>query len=128
MPGANSVQGKVLCLKHAADGNGVLFTSNDGGRPMRLDGNIVLCDHSDVNFPRGYNGALRQLSLYDSGFNQEQVYALYQQVSKSSAASACKVACQCVVAVRLSYRLLAAIAPGQWLQSRASVCSVPAGQ
>ena len=48
---------------------------------MQLDGNIVLCDHSDIDFMgRGYNGALSHLSIYDNALNTTQVLALLHQV------------------------------------------------
>ncbi len=53
---------------------------------MQLDGQIVLCDHSDSTFPRNYDGALSHLSIYDSALNYSQVLALFHQV--------CSLLCQ----------------------------------
>ena len=47
---------------------------------MRLDGQIVLCDHSDSTFPRNYDGLLSHLSIYDNALNYSQVLALFHQV------------------------------------------------
>ena len=47
---------------------------------MQLDGQIVLCDHSDSTFPRNYDGALSHLSIYDNALNYSQVLALFHQV------------------------------------------------
>ena len=59
------------------------FPGTDGGRPMMLDGKIVLCTHSDPSLPRHYNGGISQLSIYDTGLNPEQVQALFNQVSQA---------------------------------------------
>ncbi|KAL0054773.1 hypothetical protein WJX82_002178 [Trebouxia sp. C0006] len=59
--------------------NGSVFTGSDGGRPMQLDGQIVLCDHSDSTIPRNYDGALSHLSIYDNALNYSQVLALFHQ-------------------------------------------------
>ena len=70
---------KVLML---ADGDGSVFTGSDAGRPMQLDGKIVLCGHSDTTFHRNYNGAISHLSIYDNALNETQVLALFHQVRK----------------------------------------------
>ena len=53
---------------------------------MQLDGQIVLCGHSDSTFPRNYDGALSHLSIYDNALNSSQVLALFHQV--------CSLLCQ----------------------------------
>ena len=63
-----------------ADGDGSVFPGNDAGRPMQLDGKIVLCGHSDTTFPRNYDGAISHLSIYDNALNETQVLALFHQV------------------------------------------------
>ena len=57
------------------------FPGTDGGRPMMLDGKMVLCSHSDPTFNRHYNGGIAQLSIYDSALQPAEVRALYNQVS-----------------------------------------------
>ncbi|DBB09176.1 TPA: hypothetical protein ACH3X3_007776 [Trebouxia sp. C0006] len=86
----SGLQGYVMSLDgtqvayQAADqfyvgANGSVFTGSDGGRPMQLDGQIVLCDHSDSTIPRNYDGALSHLSIYDNALNYSQVLALFHQ-------------------------------------------------
>ncbi|DBA77316.1 TPA: hypothetical protein ACH3X2_000838 [Trebouxia sp. C0005] len=88
---ASGLQGYIMSLDgqqmayQAADqfyagADGSVFTGSDGGRPMQLDGQIVLCDHSDSTFPRNYDGALSHLSIYDNALNYSQVLALFHQV------------------------------------------------
>ena len=72
-----------------ADGDGSVFTGSDAGRPMHLDGKIVLCGHSDSTFPRTYNGAISHLSIYDNALNETQMLALFHQVGKKNNAEKC---------------------------------------
>lgn len=45
----------------------------DGGDPLVLDGNPVLCARSDDPVGRHYDGELAHLSLFDVALEEEQV-------------------------------------------------------
>jgi hypothetical protein len=45
----------------------------DGGDPILLDGNVVLCVRSDDPEGRHYDGRLAYLGLYDVALNETQV-------------------------------------------------------
>ncbi len=62
---------------------------------MQLDGQIVLCDHSDSTIPRNYDGALSHLSIYDNALNYSQVLALFHQV--------CSLLCQMQTVSKLGH-------------------------
>lgn len=70
-----------MCVCEAPNMTSV-FAGTDGGRPMMLDGRMVLCSHSDPTFSRHYNGGISQLSIYDTALGSAQVEAIYNQVSR----------------------------------------------
>lgn len=45
----------------------------DGGDPLLLDGNVVLCSRSDDPAGRHYDGRLAYLSLYDTALDDVQI-------------------------------------------------------
>lgn len=47
---------------------------------MLLDGNIVLCGHSDAGVNGSYDGALSSLAIFDAAFNASDIEFLYNQV------------------------------------------------
>ncbi|KAL4430893.1 hypothetical protein ABPG75_006149 [Micractinium tetrahymenae] len=53
----------------------------DGGDPILLDGNPVLCARSDDPSGRHYDGQLAYLSLFDSALDEGQVQELYETVA-----------------------------------------------
>ncbi|KAL4426385.1 hypothetical protein ABPG77_004679 [Micractinium sp. CCAP 211/92] len=53
----------------------------DGGDPILLDGNPVLCARSDDPSGRHYDGRLAYLSLFDSALAEGQVRELYETVA-----------------------------------------------
>lgn len=59
----------------------------DGGDPIRLGGEIVLCSRDNVTSERHYSGSLAHLSLFDTTLNTQQISELYQAVPLSSAGS-----------------------------------------
>ena len=60
--------------------NNTSFNGTNGGRPMLLDGNIVLCSRSEAGGGGSFDGALTSLSLYDSFLNMTEVQELYNMV------------------------------------------------
>ena len=67
---------------HAGPNMSTIFPGTDGGRPMMLDGSIVLCTHLDTTFSRHYNGGIAHLSIYDAALAFVDVRALFNQVGK----------------------------------------------
>ena len=57
------------------------FMSLDGGNPMNLTGNIILCGRSEGDAARGYDGQLAELTIFDSALTATQIEALYYTVS-----------------------------------------------
>lgn len=53
----------------------------DGGKPMHINGNIVLCGRSDESAMRGYSGSLAELAIWDGTLTPAQVAAIYAAVS-----------------------------------------------
>lgn len=64
----------------AAGLNNASFYGTNGGRPMLLDGSIVLCGRSDAGVNGSYDGALSSLSLYDNALNSSEIQQLYNKV------------------------------------------------
>ncbi|KAK9823790.1 hypothetical protein WJX72_005525 [[Myrmecia] bisecta] len=60
----------------------------DGGHPVYLDDNIILCGRSRGDDTRGYNGRLAQLALWDAALTPDQIAAIYSYGIGSSANSA----------------------------------------
>lgn len=58
---------------NAAGLNNALFYGTNGGRPMLLDGSIVLCGRSDAGVNGSYDGALSSLSLYDNALTSSEI-------------------------------------------------------
>ncbi|KAL3149191.1 hypothetical protein ABBQ32_002019 [Trebouxia sp. C0010 RCD-2024] len=101
----NSTQGYALLLdgflvglQSSADlytvDNTTVLAGPDGGRPMMLDGKVVLCSHSDATFSangsisapgsRHYNGGISKLSIFDTALSPLHVQALHNQGVKGS--------------------------------------------
>ncbi|EFN59099.1 hypothetical protein CHLNCDRAFT_137883 [Chlorella variabilis] len=59
----------------------------DGGDPMLLDGNVVLCVRSDDPGGRHYDGQLAHLGLHDTALDETQVGLLYSEVSRNMGAA-----------------------------------------
>ena len=57
------------------------FMSLDGGNPMNLTGNIILCGRLEGDAARGYDGQLAELTIFDSALTAPQIEALYYAVS-----------------------------------------------
>ncbi len=53
----------------------------DGGKPLDIDGNMVLCGRSDDTAQRGYTGSLAELAIWDTTLTAQQVSAIYTSVS-----------------------------------------------
>lgn len=78
------------CLHVLAVDNTSVLAGPDGGRPMMLDGKLVLCSHSDPIFSangsmsapgsRHYNGGISKLSIFDTALSPLHVQALHNQV------------------------------------------------
>ena len=74
----------------AATDNTSMVVGPDAGRPMMLDGKLVLCSHSDATFSaqgspsapgsRHYNGGISKLSIFDKALSPAHVLALHNQV------------------------------------------------
>ena len=61
----------------------------EGGGPMNLSGNIVLCSRDSLAIDgRFFSGSLAHLSLFDTALNSTEVYALYESVAGDSSQSA----------------------------------------
>jgi hypothetical protein len=75
------------CTCERTDAEGTVLHI-DGGKPMQLDGPIVLCGRSDNDTQRGYNGRLSQLAIFDTALSPLQVYYAYKQVSPARGSSA----------------------------------------
>ena len=60
--------------------NNTSFNGVNGGRPMLLDGDIVLCGHSDAGVNGSYDGALSSLALFDMAFNASKIELIYNEV------------------------------------------------
>jgi len=56
----------------------------DGGDPMNLTGNIILCSRSDDPSERHFDGYLAYLSMWDSALNAQQVSALNSTVAQKA--------------------------------------------
>lgn len=48
----------------------------DGGRPMAIDGPLVICDRADHMPGRTFDGSVAQLSIYDAALTETDVRAL----------------------------------------------------
>lgn len=59
----------------------------DGGGPLQLGGNVVLCSRYDADTERHYDGELAYLSLWDQALTPSQVAALYAAVQQKAAAA-----------------------------------------
>ena len=53
----------------------------DGGKPLEIDGSIVLCGRSDDTAQRGFTGSLAELALWNTAITAQQVSAIYNSVS-----------------------------------------------
>lgn len=53
----------------------------DGGKPLEIDGDIVLCGRSDETAQRGYTGSLAELAIWDTAITAAQVSEIYTAVS-----------------------------------------------
>ena len=54
----------------------------DGGQPMSIDGDIVLCGRSDGDAQQGYSGQLAELAIWDQTLSEVNVAKIYQAVSR----------------------------------------------
>ncbi|PRW58639.1 hypothetical protein C2E21_2984 [Chlorella sorokiniana] len=59
----------------------------DGGDPILLDGNVVLCVRSDDPTGRHFDGRVAYLSLFDEALDDSQVSALYGAVAANMTAA-----------------------------------------
>jgi hypothetical protein len=53
----------------------------DGGKPLEIDGDIVLCGRSDESAQRGYTGSLAELAIWNTVVTAAQVSEIYTAVS-----------------------------------------------
>lgn len=44
-----------------------------GGKPIAVDGNLVLCGRADLGADRFFDGRIAQLSVFDSALTQQAV-------------------------------------------------------
>ena len=65
-------------------GSDGIARSVDGGKPLDIDGNMVLCGRSDDTAQRGYTGSLAELAIWNTALTAQQVSAIYTSVSAQS--------------------------------------------
>lgn len=70
----------MWCRAAAADFN----VSLDGGDPMNLLGDIVLCSRDSLVDDRHYSGKIAHLSLFSLPLTPSQIQSLYKAVSLTS--------------------------------------------
>lgn len=68
-------------LYHDDAGSDGISRSVDGGKPLEIDGDIVLCGRSDETAQRGYTGSLAELAIWDTAITAAQVSEIYTAVS-----------------------------------------------
>ena len=67
-----------------AAGSDGIARSVDGGKPLEIDGDMVLCGRSDDTAQRGYTGSLAELAIWNTILTAQQVSAIYTSVSTQS--------------------------------------------
>ena len=65
----------------AAAGSDGIARAVDGGRPLEIDGEMVLCGRSDDTKQRGFTGSLAELAIWNTALTAQQVSAIYTSVS-----------------------------------------------
>lgn len=63
------------------------LTQVDGGDPMQLTGEIVLCSRDNVTQDRHFSGSLAHLSLFNTTLTPQHISALYAVVPANSTAA-----------------------------------------
>lgn len=67
-----------LSLPFVSSGNNA--STADGGGPMLLNGEIVLCSRDNLTDDRHFSGSLAHLALFDAALTTQQISQLYAAV------------------------------------------------